>query len=45
MYNFLVDEEILDALSSVLVTQIDLHLGELEIQRQIQLKKPEARAK
>ena len=34
---FLVDEEILDlpALSSVLITQTDLQLRELEIQRQI----------
>ena len=38
---FLVDEEILDpsALSSVLITQTDLQLRELEIQRQIQLEK------
>ena len=38
---FLVDEEILDpsALSSILVTQIDLQLRELEVQRQIQLEK------
>ena len=38
---FLVDEEILDpsALSSVLITQTDLQLWELEIQRQIQLEK------
>ena len=37
----LVDEEILDpsALSSVVITQIDLQLRELEIQRQIQLEK------
>ena len=36
---FLVDEEILDpsALSSVLITQTDLQLRELEIQRQIQM--------
>ena len=38
---YLVDEEILDpsALSSVLVTQTDLQLRELEVQRQIQLEK------
>ena len=38
---FLVDEEILDpsALSSILVTQTDLQLRELEIKRQIQLEK------
>ena len=38
---FLVDEEILDpsALSSFLLTQTDLQLRELEIQRQIQLEK------
>ena len=37
----LVDEEILDpsAPSSVLITQTDMHLRKLEIQRQIQLKK------
>ena len=37
----MVDEEILDpsALSSVLITQTDLQLRELEIQRQIQLEK------
>ena len=37
----LVDEEILDpsALSSVLITQTDLQLRELEVQRQIQLEK------
>ena len=41
MIKFLVDEEILDpsALSSVLITQIDLELRELEVQRQIQLEK------
>ena len=41
LIKFLVDEEILDpsALSSVLITQIDLQLRELEIQRQIQLEK------
>ena len=41
LINFLVDEEILDpsALSSILVTQTDLQLRELEIQRQIQLEK------
>ena len=39
LIKFLVDEEILDpsALSSVLITQTDLRLRELEIQRQIQL--------
>ena len=39
LIKFLVDEEILDpsALSSVLITQTDLQLRELEIQRQIQL--------
>ena len=38
---FLVDEEILDpsALSSILITQTDLQLRELEVQRQIQLEK------
>ena len=38
---FLVDEEILDssALSSILITQTDLQLRELEVQRQIQLDK------
>ena len=41
LITFLVDEEILDpsALSSVLTTQTDLQLRELEIQRQIQLEK------
>ena len=41
LIKFLVDEEILDpsALSSVLITQNDLQLQELEIQRQIQLEK------
>ena len=41
LIKFLVDEEILDpsALSSILVTQTDLQLQELEIQRQIQLEK------
>ena len=41
LIKFLVDEEILDpsALSSVLVTQTDLQLRELEVQRQIQLEK------
>ena len=41
LMKFLVDEEILDpsALSSVLITQTDLQLRELEIQRQIQLEK------
>ena len=39
LIKFLVDEEILDpsALSSVLITQTDLQLRKLEIQRQIQL--------
>ena len=39
LIKFLVDEEILDpsALSPVLITQTDLQLRELEIQRQIQL--------
>ena len=39
LIKFLVDVEILDpsALSSVLITQTDLQLRELEIQRQIQL--------
>ena len=41
LIKFLVDEEILDpsALSSILITQSDLQLRELEIQRQIQLEK------
>ena len=41
LIKFLVDEEILDpsALSSILVTQTDLQLRELEVQRQIQLEK------
>ena len=41
LIKFLVDEEILDpsALSSVLITQTDLQLRELEIQQQIQLEK------
>ena len=41
LIKFLVDEEILDpsALSSVLITQTDLQLRGLEIQRQIQLEK------
>ena len=41
LINFLVVEEILDssALSSVVITQTDLQLRELEIQRQIQLEK------
>ena len=41
LIKFLVDEEILDpsALSSVLITQTDLQLRKLEIQRQIQLEK------
>ena len=41
LIKFLVDEEILEpsALSSILVTQTDLQLRELEIQRQIQLEK------
>ena len=41
LIKFLVDEEILDpsALSSVLITQTDLQLQELEIQRQIQMEK------
>ena len=41
LIKFLVDEEILDppALSSVLITQTDLQLRELEIQRKIQLEK------
>ena len=41
LIKFLVYEEILDpaALSSVLITQTDLQLRELEIQRQIQLEK------
>ena len=39
LIKFLVDEEILDpsALSSILITQTDLQLRELEVQRQIQL--------
>ena len=41
LIKFLVDEEILDpsALSSVLITQSDLQLQELEIQLEIQLEK------
>ena len=41
LIKFLVDEEILDpsALSSILITQTDLHLRELEVQRQLQLEK------
>ena len=41
LIKFLVDEEILDpsALSSILITQTDLQLRELDIQRQIQLEK------
>ena len=41
LIKFLVDEEILDpsALSPVLITQTDLQLRELEIQRQVQLEK------
>ena len=41
LIKFLIDEEILDpsALSSILVTQTDLQLRELEVQRQIQLEK------
>ena len=41
LIKFLVDEEILDpsALSSSLITQTDLQLRELEVQRQIQLEK------
>ena len=41
LIKFLVDEEILNpsALSSILVTQTDLQLRELEVQRQIQLEK------
>ena len=41
LIKYLVDEEILDpsALSSILITQTDLQLRELEIQRQIQLEK------
>ena len=41
LIKFLVDEEILDpsALSSILITQTDLQLRELEVQRQIQLEK------
>ena len=41
LIKFLVDEAFLDpsALSSVLITQTDLRLQELEIQRQIQFEK------
>ena len=41
LIKFLVDEEILDpsALSSILITQTDLQLRELEVQRHIQLEK------
>ena len=41
LITFLVDEEILDpsALSSVFITQTDLQLREIEVQRQIQLEK------
>ena len=41
LITFLDDQEILDpsALSSVLITQTDLQLRELEVQRQIQLEK------
>ena len=41
LIKFLVGKEIHDpfVLSSVLITQTDLQLGELEIQRQIQLEK------
>ena len=41
LIKFLVDEEILDpsALSSFLITQTDLQLRELEVQRQIQMEK------
>ena len=41
LIKFLVDEDILDpsALSSILITQTDLQLRELEVQRQIQLEK------
>ena len=41
LINFLVDEEILDppALSSILITQTDLQLRELEVQQQIQQEK------
>ena len=41
LIKFLVNEEILDpsALSSILITQTDLQLRELEVQRQIQLEK------
>ena len=41
LIKFFVDEEILDpsALSSILVTQTDLQLRELEVQRQIRLEK------
>ena len=42
---FLVDEEILDlsSLSSILITETDLQLRELEVQRQIQLEKVKIR--
>ena len=41
LIKFLVDEEIIDpsALSSILITQTDLQLRKLEVQRQIQLEK------
>ena len=41
LIKFLVDEKIFDpsVLSSVLITQTDLQLRELEVQRQIQLEK------
>ena len=41
LIKFLVDEELLDpsALSSILITQTDLQLRELEVQRQIQVEK------
>ena len=41
LIKFLVDEEIVDAsaLSSVFITQIDLQMRELEVQRHIQLEK------
>ena len=41
LIKFLVDEEIFDpsALSSILITQTDLQLRELDVQRQIQLEK------
>ena len=41
LITFLVDEEILkpSALSSILITQTDLQLRELEVQRQIKLEK------